>query len=75
MSHAVGIFLCASQVTGLGQGTVDEAILGIHDGGLRVVARLFLHTQRSTQAGLLNMVEGGGQKVMRHQLLHVAIAL
>ena len=44
MGHAIGILLCASLVARLRQRTIDKTIFGVHDGGLGVVARFFLHT-------------------------------
>ena len=57
MGHAIGIFLRTRLVAGLLQGTVDEAVFGIHDGRLRVVARLLLDTGRSTVASRRQVAE------------------
>ena len=39
------------------QRTVDEAVFGIHDGGLRVVTRLLHHASRGLVAGMSQVVE------------------
>ena len=46
MGSLIGIFLGTCLELRLFQGTIDKTIFGIHDGRLRVVARLFLHTRR-----------------------------
>ena len=57
MRRTIGVLLRACLVARLRQRTVDEAVLGIHDGRFRVVARFLLHTCRSLVAGVRQIVE------------------
>ena len=65
MGRLIGILLGARLELGFLQCTMNKAILGIHDGSLRVVARLFLHTCRSLVAFV-------GQRL---EVLHTLLAL
>ena len=47
----ISVLLRARLVAGLCQRSVDESVFCIHDGGLRVIARLLLHSHRGTVAG------------------------
>ncbi len=57
MRHPIGVLLRACLEVRLLQRTVDEAVLRVHDGRLRVVARLLLHAGRGLVAGIHQLVE------------------
>ena len=68
---AIGVFLRACLVSGLLQRTVDEAVLGVHDGRLRVAARLLLHAGIGHVAGQQQLLALGRLVLLGHVLAHV----
>ena len=56
MRPAIGVFLGTGLIASFLQGTIDETVFGIHDGGLGVATCLFLHTGCSNIASLQQLL-------------------
>ena len=57
MGCLIGVFFCSRLKLRLFQGTMNKTVFGIHDGCLRVIARLFLDTCRSFVALVCQCLE------------------